>query len=367
MWIKRLILVVFSVLALLQTRAQEIREIPAASFGLRTHYGFLFAHHPEMRHLTGSHFGSFELNYQRNFSGSKSWHHDYNFPSWGISGLYYAFPNPALGNAYAIFPYLALPLNSGYSARLNFVAGAGAAYLTNRFDRVNNHKNIAMSTRLNVALRLGFEGQFRVSDRISLNSGIFITHFSNGALKLPNLGINIFSAHVGAAYHFGQKISLERKSEAFEKMPGLIYSVFAGIGLKKVLPGQKLYNFTSSVQFLAEKRISKKVSLGLGADVNLNTSRQQQYEMKGNNGTTISPLRAGISGSAIYHFGQMQIVSQLGVYVLDKYSMDGSVFNRFGIRHYIGKNLLANLTLRTHFGKADHVEAGLVYMINQKK
>jgi hypothetical protein len=363
---RRLFLVFFAVSAMMQATAQQSRELPAASFGLRTHYGFLFAHHPEMRHLTGSHFGSLEVNYQRNFSGKKTWHHDYNFPFWGISGLYYSFPNPALGNAHAIFPYIALPLNSGYTARLNFVAGAGAAYLTNRFDRVSNHKNIAMSTGLNVALRLGLEGHFRISPRISANTGIFITHFSNGALKLPNLGINIFSAHVGASYHFGQKINLNRNSEAFEKVPGLIYSLFAGVGLKKVEVGQKPFNFTGSMQFLAEKRISKKISLGLGADLNLNTSRQRQYEMKGNNNVAISPLRAGISGSAIYHFGQMQIVSQLGVYVLDKYSMDGSVFNRFGIRHYIGKNMLANLTLRTHFGKADHVEAGLVYIFNQK-
>jgi hypothetical protein len=89
---------------------QSLTEVPQHGVGIRAHYGFLFAHHPEMRHLMGRHFGSAEVFYQHTFSGNKSWHHHYNFPSWGISVLYYAFPNPALGNAHAVFPYLYLPL-----------------------------------------------------------------------------------------------------------------------------------------------------------------------------------------------------------------------------------------------------------------
>jgi hypothetical protein len=346
--------------------AQNLNEIPVEGLGTRIHYGFLFAHHPEIRHLITSQFGSYEVFYQRNFSGNKSWHQDYNFPSWGISGFYAPFPNSSIGDAYAIFPYLYLPLNKGYKVRLNLITGAGGSYLTNTFNRIENHKNIAMSSGLNVALRLGFEGKWHISQRISANSGVYITHFSNGALKLPNLGVNIISANVGAAYHFGKTISLNRTINPFEKQKGFYYSLFSGFGMKKVEVAQPAYDFAVSMQFLAEKRISKKVSLGLGADLNINTSRQKQYEMKNDASGTISPLRAGISGSAIYHFGKLQIVSQLGVYIFDQYSLDGSVFNRFGIRHYIGKNLLANLTLRSHFGKADHVEVGLVYIFNKK-
>jgi hypothetical protein len=345
---------------------QSLTEVPQHGVGIRAHYGFLFAHHPEMRHLMGRHFGSAEVFYQHTFSGNKSWHHHYNFPSWGISVLYYAFPNPALGNAHAVFPYLYLPLNKSQRINLNFIAGAGGAYLTNAYDRVENHKNIAMSTRLNVALRLGFEGQYRISPRLSANTGVYITHFSNGALKLPNLGINVFSAHVGMAYHFGPLVNRERVFEEWRYASGLSYSLFGGFGMKKVQVGQQNFNPAFSLQFLAEKRISRKVSLGLGADLNFNTSRQLQYEMRGPTEEVVSPLRAGLGGSAIYHFGQMQIVSQLGVYVLDQFSMDGMIYNRFGLRHYIGKNILANLTLRSHFGKADHVEAGFVYVFNQK-
>lgn len=74
--------------------------------------------------------------------------------------------------------------------RLHFELGTGLGWATAPYDPVERPLSIAIGTRLNAGLHLGtaatvLEG---ASGRISIGAGL--THFSNGSLALPNLGIN---------------------------------------------------------------------------------------------------------------------------------------------------------------------------------
>lgn len=360
----RVILVCAGLLACVSTQAQSTAH--ANSLGLRMHPGFLFAHHPDMRHLIERHFISWEADFRRTFSGDKEWHHDYLLPSWGITALWMPLPSEHLGTAIAAFPYYYLPVTKGEQAQLNLKLGAGIGYLSNRFDRVENNKNNAISSRLNVTLQIGWDFRWRLSRRIDWTTGLFFTHFSNGAIRLPNLGLNYTTFSTGLAWKFGEEFERVVRKSAFEKPRGIQWSLFGGFGLKQGRPLQGYVSPAFSLQFLGEKRLSPKFTLGAGIDANYNSALPIAYEQQDLDQETLTPLRGGLVAHTAYHFGKMEIIAQIGGYVFDIGGIDGIIYNRFGLRHALTEKIKLNLTLRTHFAKADHFELGVVYQFAKK-
>lgn len=339
-------------------------EVVRNSAGMRWHGGFLFAHHSDMRHLVTRHFNGGELHFQRKFSGDKEWHHDYRMPSWGITALALPMVNEHVGSAFAAFPYYYLPLTNGERIRLNLKLGAGIGFLSKCFDRIENNKNIAISTHTNVALQLGLDLRIKILPRLNWNTGLFITHFSNGAVRMPNLGLNFTTLSSGISYNFGPVEEQEYERTLFVPNPTIYWSLFAGAGVKqsKVQQGNVLPAVT--VQIFGERRLSRKVSLGAGAEFNYNSALPLAYESKELVPDNAAALRGGLLVGAGFHFGRMEIIAQMGGYVLDPGLIDGRFFNRFGLRHQLTRRLKLNLTLRTHYAKADHFELGLVYRLS---
>jgi hypothetical protein len=50
---------------------------------------------------------------------------------------------------------------------------------------------------------------------------------------------------------------------------------------------------------------------------------------------------------------------------MDKQRLNGTLYHRAGLRYAIGKNFYAQLTLKTHFAKADYGEIGMGYVIRK--
>lgn len=362
--LNRVILVCACLIGCISIQAQS--TVHANSLGLRVHPGFLFAHHPDMRHLIERHFISWEADYRRTFSGDKAWHHDYLLPSWGVTALWMPLPSEHLGTAIAAIPYYYLPVTRGKRAQMNLKLGAGAGLLSNRFDRVENNKNNAISSRLNVALQIGWDFRWCISPRIDWTTGLFFTHFSNGAIRLPNLGLNYTTFSTGLAWKFGEEYAREVRKSVFEKTPGIQWSLFAGFGLKQGRPVQGYVSPAVSLQFLGAKRLSPKFSLGAGIETNYNSALPVAYEQQELKTQDLTPLRGGILLHTAYHFGKMEIIAQIGGYAFDLGRIDGSIYNRFGLRHALSEKIKLNLTLRTHFAKADHFELGVVYQFPKK-
>lgn len=355
-----------TLLCLLITVSLSAQETaPKREVGVNWHGGFLFAHHPDMRHLVQQHFNSVEIYYQRQFSGKKDWHHHYRMPSWGIAAMFMPFPSDALGEAYGASTYYLLPLVQGERFSLNYKLGAGLAMLSERFDRVENNRNNAISTRANVLLQMAINGRLQVHGQVGLNVGLSMTHFSNGAVRKPNLGINFFTLQAGISYSPFTEDKLTPEDRPFEKPRTWVMSLFAGAGVKQEMTRQGDVRPAATVQWLAERRISPKFSYGMGSEINGNANLEIAHREKEIETNALTPYRAGLLASAAFHFGRMAILAQAGGYVFNPGNVDGVVFNRFGLRHEINERWKVNLTLRTHFAKADHFELGMVYQINR--
>ena len=72
-------------------------------------------------------------------------------------------------------------------------------------------------------------------------------------------------------------------------------------------------------------------------------------------------IQSGIRIGYQIHIEELVVSLNLGVYILDSYRGDGFMYHRVSTRYYFTKHWGANLSLKTHFFKADFIELGAAY------
>ncbi len=181
----------------------------------RGHYGFFYHHHFEMERFN-AHFPAFEASVYQGSFGRKEWQTLYNYPYIGFTFYHSSLGNfEELGEAYALYPFINYPLLRGETSQLTLKLGVGAAYLTRCFDHLENPYNFSIGSHFNAAVNLSFEFRQEITPRLMAVASFGLTHFSNGATKSPNYGLNTFSGALGIASH----LRVPRALSIFAKRP----------------------------------------------------------------------------------------------------------------------------------------------------
>jgi len=336
----------------------------------RVNYGFMINHHLEMK-IFNAHFPSFEINLGKETYGTERWQAEYGYPFIGVSYWYSQLGNSKyLGSANAVFPYVNYPIIRNQKHELNFRVGLGLAYLTKRFDRLENYKYIAIGSHINAAINFMAEYRWRFNPRMNAAIGIAIMHFSNGSTKTPNYGINTPSINLAFAY----RLSKENTNKSKKLIPSLYefefpenksidLSLGATVAVKDM--GSEygrtfmVYNVFGNVM----KQFSYKSIAGVGFDLTFNES--DPYFAKLNNvpyERKSELWRFGVGPAYQLKMAKLSYNFGLGFYLQAKLASTKTYF-KLGLQYMITPRLFANLTLRTHFGQADFVGIGLGYKI----
>ena len=201
--------------------------------------------------------------------------------------------------------------------------------------------------------------------KIFISGGIGLTHFSNGSLKTPNLGINIPTVNFGLAYKFSSSEKLLKSIDTThnKKYKTEIQSFLSG-GMKQINPpdGKEYGAFSLSTSFMEPLNLKRKI--GLGFDLfweysNIKILENNDVEVKHD----YEIIKPGIHIAYQLDFSKLSFVTQFGVYLYAKEKSDGSIYSRFALRYKLNNKFLLNLALKTHLTKADFIELGLGYSI----
>lgn len=324
---------------------------------------YIMPHREKMIHLTKNHFLFYELSLNKKTNGSKYWHQLYNYPTFGLTLQYNSLGHSQiLGNAYALYPYLSSPLIKSDFLNLNFKFGAGLGYLTNKFDKDLNYKNVAISTNLNICINFGLEAQQKINNYSSVYEGLYINHFSNGALKIPNTGINLPSVALGFRYNLSNTQTENQYSGDFPLIKKKYFiSIMTAAGSKEIYPpnGKNFPAFSFSLGF--NKQTSLKRVFNLNLDLFYNLSDIEILDRKNIKYNKISILKPGISFGHEYVFGKTNFDIAVGSYLYAKNNANINIYNRIGFKRYINKNIFLNLSLKSHLLVADYIEWGCGY------
>jgi hypothetical protein len=340
---------------------------PARDFIIsgQEHYGYIISHRNNMSHLIKGHIYGAELNYIYRTTGTEQWQQIQRYPELGFCALHLYLANPKqLGTLEAIYPYTNIRLNKlKRNWKLNLRLGVGLAYVTKPFNRFTNYKNNALGSHVNGFVNIRLAYAVMLSKALRFDAGVGLTHASNGAMATPNLGLNMATVSAGVGYAFGNK-DLVYKKDTIDKckhrlVPMLI--LLAGMRENEQPDGPKYFAF--GAEFNLYKTLNYKNRLGLGIEGGYNQLTRTFYEDDSIYNAGFSDIATlGLKLAYEFKFNRVTLPVDFGYYIYNKAPSYGMIFHRIGIRYMLTKHVLANITLLTHWARADYFEWGIGYV-----
>jgi hypothetical protein len=335
----------------------------------RVYYGFLYAHHLELERFN-AHFPAFEVNVQQLTFGKREWERAFNYPIIGLSLWYSGLGGSGeVGSAYAIMPYISFPLYKHENFSFNFRFAIGAGYLTNRFDRIENYKNLAIGSHLNAAVNMMFEVRYRISTYLAASAGLCLQHFSNGSLKEPNYGLNAPLVNIGIAFKPARenKYITDRFYPPTEPYSAILthaieFNFGGAVGYKNM---EQVFGKNYVIWHIYENtfyRVSRKSKWGLGFDASYDPSQIDILKKKGIYvESDWQVVRPGINAAYQLVISKIGFIFNLGLYLAGKERSNGPLYEKISVQYNFSKNFFANIMLKVHFGRADYIGWGLGY------
>jgi hypothetical protein len=322
--------------------------------------GFLMPHHPDMLYLVDGHVLGGELSVSEQTNGERDWHARYLYPEWGFSFTGYDLGSESMGHALAGRVFFDLPTGKSRIFWLKLSIGAG--WIEKPFDLEENNHNSAIGSHLNASLAV--EGHFNIplGGRWLFRPGIGIHHYSNGAMKMPNSGINLAMLRLGFQYRGGPNEIDPSVDPAPVNKTGSLHAGLSG-GAKEIQPiGGRTYAILNGFA-IWQKRISGKSSLGGEIGINYNESLQyRSSEEEGESLDSKDNYRPYLAVLYQLHFDPLSLRFSLGSYVAARFMNDGAVFFRYHLLYQF-KRIQIFAGLKSHYARADNIELGIAYRL----
>lgn len=341
-------------------------ECSAQQVSIYGQYGFLVPHHDAIRYSVADHITSAEAWYFPSRSMADRYDSLYRYPLVGGGVSFSTLSNAEVfGNAWTAAGYYLVPLGQR-SRRMqwNYQLGFGLTYISRIFSFDDNMPNVAIGCHWNVFVRLGLGYRLKVRDGLAWLGGINLTHYSNGKMGAPNLGLNTIAVYTGVNYTLSGTVGYRG---AIPVLPpsAPVYVVYSA-GIK--YPGnfaQTSY-FISSVSLNAGLRRSYKGYPQVGLDVFMDKSMPVTME---SNGMDSQPsdafsLGAHVGYDAVYR--RLMATVQVGYLAYSPYVELTRMYSRIGFRYALTPRLFGSIAIKAHYAVADFIEWGVGYYLTDK-
>jgi len=324
----------------------------------RVKAGFLVAHRSIMGHLANEHAYAGELSYFVQGKGRKAWHEAYKYPTYGVTGFFGTVGNRELmGHYFGAFGFMSFPLLKVKHYTFSGKVGCGVGYGTKVHDPEDNKLSIAVSTHFNVLVSLAVENRW-VFGRHAFNTVIDMTHFSNGATKVPNLGLNLPYVSIGYGYKL-KDASRDTRLEfnAFKKR--WEFGAIALGSTKEVFPAEGEKYPVFGLNAVARRYFKRNVAMEMSFDfISKQAVKAYQSDVPK---TQAEIVQLGLFAGYILPLDHFHLVVGMGYYVKDKFQPEDFMYHRVGMRYVFNNGLNINLALKTHWARADYIEYGIGY------
>lgn len=294
----------------------------------------------------------------------------YNNPIYGIGFYSSSFNNDIVGSPYAIYGFVQTPFGNIDNEKWSFDyrIGLGLSGNFNPYDEDNNPLNLAIATKNNVYIDFGIRTQYRLSSKFKAGLGLAFHHFSNGALKLPNKGVNLVPVTASITYQPDGR-TYKKDTTSIEPYPNnIFYHINFGAGLKQVARDMDRKFLKTTLSLYASKHVSQKWRLGGGMDIFYSASGNNEEIAEDKTGKLSAKLSGGPAFYLVHVLNKDLVLNgNVGYYIHNQY-FNGEIkriFLRAGVRYYVYKNLNAGISIKAHTGKADFIEWTLGYTFNR--
>jgi hypothetical protein len=336
----------------------------------------LWAHYPELERIAGFHH-VLEIRYFYKTNGDRYWHWAYDYPKIGFGLNAGQFTSPEIGKTMAAYFFGTFPVYTFRNFKVEWDVCTGLGWVENIYDPVTNPYNIGVSTHLNAYLDFNVNTTFKISDRFNGFVGLGISHFSNGAGKKPNMGLNLLGVRTGVTYRLEDELVEPMESKDYpeiNKKWGM--DIRYGAGSLGISDHPETY-LAQNLQLLVARRFTKRHRLGIAFDlIRDNSLIWKQYLLDGEHsdllgfmarrleGKQVSLYQGGVLVSSEFIMRHLSLVTQFGYMVM--YTYDAlPIYERFGVRYQLVKGMFIDMSLRAQGNKAKEITWGIGYSINR--
>lgn len=324
---------------------------------------------------------------------TKPWHTSYNNPYVGIQIFSNRFRNGSykfknsVGRPLIISGFYESNFLTGKTISFGYYLGLGAAFNWKPYS--TNYTNIALGSKTSFYIEMGLNLKKEITNYLALGLNLGLTHYSNGATKLPNFGINIGNTFLSVDYKLGknQKIQHHEYKESFKRKTHFDLSVFASSKstLIKIdsfsLNKYKVRSYpVYGISGVVSRDLDRKNKFGIGLTFTINPTNkvvQYQKELEEKNPNNIIYIEDSevpkdlskdimISSYLAYELkvGQVSVLVQPSFYLNRGVKLDyiPSFYQRVGIRYNTKRKFFVGFNLRSYkFKISDFIEWNLGY------
>lgn len=314
---------------------------------------------------------SLDIAWVKQTTGVKDWEQRRKFPIWGVGATLVHYGIDSIyGNAFGLYPFLQIPIIRGKSLEWTLRAGFGIGYVSRHYERapVWDTLNNAIGSSINNFSSFSTQLRYRVDRHWSVQAGMSFCHLSNGAMKQPNLGVNLYGAQLGFRYWL-QGDRPEKNERTLPKLSNrMLLHARLGIAIDESGTSDGPLYKTFLGTLYASRRYAGKNKLLLGVDYSYH---QSIYAFERNNEINVGSERAKAWKAAVFvghewMFGRMSIITQVGVYVKQAMLKSDPYYEKIGYNYYLVrkergalKELSISVLLKTHKSIAELVEYGV--------
>lgn len=385
---KRLIFVVpsFFLFGVLNAKAQDTDSPSGPHYNLQMFYqnGYVFPTDPFLRGRNTASDGidsyqAFSVRFSKQTTGQKLWEQLYNYPDWG-GGIYVAdFYNPLeIGTPIAFYGFFNAPFKRWHKWSFNYTLSLGIAFNWKYYGPTNIY-NIAIGAPFTVYIDAGMNMEYRIAEKWDAALGFSLSHFSNGALKKPNMGMNTGAPRLSLKYRFDptRPVFIRQDIPSFSGGNEWLFSVFGGsqnilmdtldVALEEKYEGVFFPVFGILTAY--NRYISYKSKIGFGISLSYDGSVNAKIaiengELEEKDAPFSEKLQMSIYPSYSLVVNRFSVIIQPGIYIYrKKFSVQTPVFyQRLGLNYQINKNLVTGLNLRAyHFHVSNYIEWNVGY------
>lgn len=296
--------------------------------------------------------------------------HLYRYPTFGVGFTSFLNNFPEIGKPQAFYGFFEMPFShnsKGQKFSFGYFSEIGLGFNLTPYDSIDNPLNQYIGSSLNAFIHFGFKGEYQLSDRLLIVSEIGMKHYSNGAMKKPNSGINLVPFSFGVKSYLGKVTQTSDKAPIYPDLDKRWFlNVALYTGFKNYEIGQpNFFRGGLGVNYLWEA--TYKFRVGLGLDLFYAPGMSER-----NNGEQFT-FRDQTSLAVVASW-EWKLTNRLfmpvgfGVYLYrNELNQEVSGFyERIGFRYRIGEQLSAGVQIKAHKAKADFFEFTLGYTIPGK-
>lgn len=275
---------------------------------------------------------------------------------------------------------------------LNYEWNLGVSMNWRHYDRFTNCENEVIGSSANVHAALNFYFQWEATDRVNINLGAGFAHFSNGASKLPNRGMNVYDVFIEASYYLNKE-KKKMGERAYIPPPEVKkhfeYDVIFTVSQKQIrvdTVGTELtsrfidhdfsiYAMSGAVMYVPNYKFRVGVSIDGLYDESSGASARKET-ISGTNDTGVCVYKGkmrdrfslGLSAKGELVMAGYTVFANAGYQVINGNKKDKRFYQILGIKMFLYEGLFGTFGIRSNrFSKAQHLYWSIGYTFGRDK